>query len=375
MNTGAMTKSFTFGVVGGSGSTGTVVVSELHKSSDAEIVIGARDATRASAIAAEIGGKVSASRLDVLDSRSLDEFCSRCSIVINCAGPVMLLQGRVAQSALRNRCHYIDLAGVTFVKERMLPHGQEIADAGLSFVVSAGWMPGITELLPAYANAQARTKLDSVESLTIYFGDGGDWSANALRDGVWFIHKEGLRSPGYFHKGEWVRAKMSAASRKINLGGPVGPGQFSLFSTPEMNEIGRQLKDCDVFIYTYLSGLRTILAATLMAVMPLPDSLSVRMLRNVFRRNRLPVEGFVTAHVVGRSQGVKHRFTAQIVFDKHRGYWVNGVVPAAVARLLSTRADVKPGVHYLSDAVDPIAFMPALRTAGITQTESFEPCE
>jgi saccharopine dehydrogenase-like NADP-dependent oxidoreductase len=81
----------------------------------------------------------------------------------------MRLQDRVAQAALRRRCHYVDLAGLALVKEQMLPHAQEIADLGLSFVVSAGWLPGLTELLPLYAPARARDKMDSIESLSSTF--------------------------------------------------------------------------------------------------------------------------------------------------------------------------------------------------------------
>jgi hypothetical protein len=44
-----------------------------------------------------------------------------CSLIVNCAGPVSLLQDRVAQAALRARCHYVDLAGMSFVKERLCP--------------------------------------------------------------------------------------------------------------------------------------------------------------------------------------------------------------------------------------------------------------
>ena len=66
----------------------------------------------------------------------------------------------------------------------MLSHSREIEDLGLSFVVSAGWNPGISELLPVYAGARARDKMDLIESLTVYFGDSGEWSTNALRDGA-----------------------------------------------------------------------------------------------------------------------------------------------------------------------------------------------
>jgi saccharopine dehydrogenase-like NADP-dependent oxidoreductase len=64
---------------------------------------------------------------------------------------------------------------------KMLPHAREAADLGLSFVIWAGWMPGISELVPAYTNAQARSKMDAIESVTVYLGDSDEWSVNALR--------------------------------------------------------------------------------------------------------------------------------------------------------------------------------------------------
>jgi short subunit dehydrogenase-like uncharacterized protein len=115
-------------------------VSELCKSCDGELLIGGRDLAKGKALAAQIDNRPSAAHLDVLDAQSLDDFCSQCSIIVNCAGPVMVLQDRVAQAAFRRRCHYIDAAGMSFVKGRMLPHSREIEDLGLSFIVSAGWM-------------------------------------------------------------------------------------------------------------------------------------------------------------------------------------------------------------------------------------------
>jgi len=264
---------------------------------------------------------------------------------------------------------------MSLVKERLLPHGREIADLGLSFVVSAGWMPGISEFLPVYADALARTKMDAIESLMVYLSDSGEWSRNALRDGAWYIRQLGLRSPGYFHRGEWARAKMSAAFPSVNLGHPVGPGRFCMFSTPELNEIGRRLKDCDVFVYAYLSGFRTAIVTALMALLPLPEALGVRLLRNVFRRNRLPVDGFVVVQALGHSGGHRVVLSVQMVYRDRRDYWIHGLALATVARMISEGKRVQAGVHFLADAVDPLAFMAELQKAGVEQTENFEPCE
>ncbi len=362
-----------FGIVGGYGATGRIVASELWKSCDREILIGGRDLAKGKALAAEFDGRVSAAHLDILDGHSLDDFCSRCSIIVNCAGPVVALQDRVAQAAFRARSHYIDAAGMSVVKEGMMPHRQEIEDLGLSFVVSAGWNPGLSELVPVYADALARAKMDTIESLSVYQADSGEWSDNALRDAVWYVRKTGLQSPGFFHKGEWTRVKMSEASRRVDLGDPVGPGRFALHATPEMSEVARRLDDYDVFPYAYVSGFRTVAATILMALIPLPEGLSVHLFRNIFRRNRLPVDGFVSVQILGRSQSHRLVLTVQLVYRARRDYWINGLTLATVARMVSKGRAVQPGVHFLGDAVDAIAFLAELRKAGVEQTETCEP--
>jgi hypothetical protein len=139
-----------------------------------------------------------------------------------------------------------------------------------------------------------------------------------------------------------------------------------------MSEVGRRLNDYDVFSYAYVSGVRTVIETILMAMVPLPDGLSVRVFRNVFRRNRLPVDGFVSVQILGRSQGRRLALTFQVVYKERRDYWIHGVVLATAARMVTERKGVQAGVHFLADAVDPIAFMEALRKAGVEQTETFE---
>jgi hypothetical protein len=369
-----MSDTVTFGIVGGYGATGRAVVSELWKSCNGEILIGGRDLAKGSALAAEFDRSVSAAHLDALDSRSLEDFCSRSSIIVNCAGPLMVLEDRVAQAALRRRCHYIDPGGFSFVKERLLPHSREIAELRLSFILSAGWIPGISEVLPVYADAQARTEMDTVESVAVYFGDGSQWSATALRDGVWYI-RHGLRSAGHFHKGEWVRANPFRAYPRADLGGRLGSGRFCMFSASEMDEVGRRLNHCDFFAYSYLAGFRVVINGALIALLPLPERWGVRLVRNVFRSARLPVGGFVVVRATGRSEGRRLALTVRSFYDEYRQYWANGLVPAILARMLSEGKGVNAGVHFLADAVDPIAFMTELRKSGLEQTENFGPCE
>jgi hypothetical protein len=156
----------------------------------------------------------------------------------------------------------------------------------------------------------------------------------------------------------------------IDLGDPIGRGRFTLVSLPELDEIGRRLADCDVFIYSYLSGFRTAAAAMLIALLALPEQFAVRLFRNIFRRNRLPVDGFAVGRVLGRHQGRRFVLTAQIVYRDLRVYWMNGLVPAIVGRMISEDNSVRPGVHFLTEAVDPIIFMAELKKVGVEQTEN-----
>jgi saccharopine dehydrogenase (NAD+, L-lysine-forming) len=365
-----MDRAATFGVIGGTGSTGRAVASELQQSTGKSILIAGRNLSKAEAVAAQLGGTVSPTIVDVGDPRSLDAFCSRCSIVVNCAGPVCELQDAVAQAAYRTRTHYVDVAGLTFVRERMVAKHQEIAGLGLSFVISAGWMPGLCELLPAYGHALATANMDSVYSITVYFGDSGEWSANALHDAAWYLHNAGLRGPRYVRNGNWLRAQSSAAFRKKEFGSALGRCRFAMMVTPELAELSKELKDCDVYGYAYMARPHTVLIGALVALLPLPRHLAVPLLRSAMRSDSFPVGGFVVVHIEGRKEGKNVSQTVQLIYDKHRDYWINGLVPTTVARLIAEGGSVKTGVRFLADAVDPIAFMQELRRAGVNQTDS-----
>jgi hypothetical protein len=72
------------------------------------------------------------------------------------------------------------------------------------------------------------------------------------------------------------------------------------------------------------------------------------------------------------AQGRQQTLSAEVFYDKERGYWINGLIVATAARMISERRGVQPGLHFLADAVEPLAFMAELERAGLGLTGWFE---
>ena len=369
-----MNRSAIFGVIGGSGKTGTAVVRELCRSTGKTVLVGGRKMPDLRTLADKLGGAVSPLSVDVRNPRSLEEFCARCSVVVNCAGPVCELQDRVAQAALRTRSHYVDVAGLGLMRDRMMLHDQELSNLGLSCVLSAGWLPGMTELLPAYSLVTSGAQMDVVESVSVYSGDSGEWSDSAMRDVVWYLRKFGRKRPKYIRRGGLVRAKLAEVLIEKDLDSPIGRRLFAMSCLPETESLFERFKDHDGRAYTYMPSRRTAIVASLTALLPLPRDFAIRSMRQALLAPALPIGGFSVVEVRGRSNTREVSHLYQVVFEAGRGYWINALVAATVARLISVGEGVSSGVHLLIDAVDPVIFMNHLRNAGLSQTQWMSDC-
>lgn len=138
-----------------------------------------------------------------------------------------------------------------------------------------------------------------------------------------------------------------------------------------MAELMGRFKGCDGRAYTYLPSRRTAVVGSF-ALLPLPLDFAIRRLRTALLAESLPVGGFSVVEIQGRNEAheVSHRY--RVTFERGREYWMNAVVAATVARLISEGGGVKTGVHFLMDAVNPVTFMEELRRVGISpQMESF----
>ena len=135
------------GVVGASGAVGRHAAHALRSLSHARLILGARRIDPLRALADELGGPVETAPVDVDSPESLEAFCHRCDVVLNCAGPSYRILDRVAEAALAAGADYVDVTGDTPVYDRLA--GSPAAE-GHRVLLSAGVLPGLSALLPRW---------------------------------------------------------------------------------------------------------------------------------------------------------------------------------------------------------------------------------
>ena len=102
-------------VIGGTGAFGRRLISGLIATTDHDVVIAARDLSRAQALAGEMNAgtpvcRVTARRMDVRAVTADELKSSGVFLVVDCAGPFQAGDYRLARAAIAAGIHYLDLA-------------------------------------------------------------------------------------------------------------------------------------------------------------------------------------------------------------------------------------------------------------------------
>ena len=131
-------------VVGASGAVGRAAIAQLVRWGVGPLRLGARDVARCPPDDEVPGSEAVA--VDIDNAASLREFCAGSLVVVNCAGPALVIGDRVARAALAAGAAYVDAAGddTLYAQLAGAPTG------GVPVLLSAGLMPGLTGLLPRY---------------------------------------------------------------------------------------------------------------------------------------------------------------------------------------------------------------------------------
>ncbi len=153
-------------VLGASGGVGLHTARQLMRSG-VDLRLGARRPEVVRSVVppdTEAAGTAEVVAVDLWDDAALAAFCSGASVVVNCAGPSYAVVDRVALAALASGAHYVDPGGDVPLW-RALSH-EDWEASGLTAVINAGLMPGLTSVLPHWlAEGMVQRR-----SLTAYVG-------------------------------------------------------------------------------------------------------------------------------------------------------------------------------------------------------------
>jgi hypothetical protein len=371
MSTGEGSSGVTVAIVGASGGVGRVVAESLAAAERATpaLLLGGRELAPAQALASELGGGARAAACDVFDAASLAAFCEGADVVANCAGPYTRVLDRVARAAHAAGAHYVDPGGGAATYRRLEPLASEIAAASRSFVLNAGLIEGGTGLIAWYASAVAEAAFDEVWSLDLYFGDVEEWSPGACEDILADAFDD--EALGWYRGGEWKRLGQVGALRaggRVDLPRPFGAGAFV---TPhfrvELTRLATERPYGRVasFIVPQLSARTLPRWGYIRAVSVVNPARAAASLSALMRdeTKRYGAGSVIQAVVKGRRGGEDTRL--RVTESDSRGYWITGVT-CALATEAVLGGETVPGLAYLCDAVDPVAFVHALADRGLT---------
>lgn len=94
---------------------------------------------------------------------SLENFCSGCDIVINCAGPTYKIGDRIAVVANRNGSDYVDIFGGGYLEYQLY---KECIEGKNYKIFAAGSMPGFSGI----ALKWLISKFDIIQKIKVYEG-------------------------------------------------------------------------------------------------------------------------------------------------------------------------------------------------------------
>ncbi len=353
----------TIGIIGAYGVIGKVVAEGLIKSLDCNLIIGGRDGQKLEKLCNQLGTKAKATPVDIDDRDSLIRFCRACKLVINCAGPSWIIKDRVIQVASECGCDYID-PGIWVDKDDTYTH--VFQNKGLTGMLYAGWIPGISGLLPRHLFQKAMKRMDSIQSLTVYLGDRSVWSHNAMLDALYHFVRE--VNPGYFQNGHWISRSGTYAmlgSKIYKHPGDIGRYLVTPVDAFELQNLAKETRLPRIGCYAGIAGLSTILKVMYIRYLRISDDQAVKILTNAFvqESRKHGTGGAVSCIACGKTNG-KKAILSMYVCEKDT-VWLTSIATVVAAGLLVQRKMKTKGLGLFCDMVAPDDFFKALEAYGV----------
>ncbi|MGB2951319.1 MAG: saccharopine dehydrogenase NADP-binding domain-containing protein [Rhodococcus sp. (in: high G+C Gram-positive bacteria)] len=338
------------GLIGGSGTVGRTAALRMSAARLGTLRIGGRNVDAAGAVAAECSGAADAVRLDLADAADLEQFCSGCSVVVNCAGPSYLVLDSVARVAFSVGAVYVDIGGELPAADALRssqPASDRIA------VFSAGAMPGLSGLLPRLI-----TQGRPLRRLETYVGGVARFTELSAADGLLTRGDRFGEAMASMHGGR-VESNSVSPLRDVSLPGFPRPVHAWPYLTTEAQSLGRMSYVAEVRAYNVFASDRLTRAMThawaQLSASPDHDELApfVPSIVEATIADEGEFGAFYVMLFTGRPARGHDRGVTRVILRADDSYGLSGAVVAlAVEDVLDGR--VGPGVHLAAEVLDPL---------------------
>lgn len=352
------------GIVGAYGATGAVVARTFAAQRSRPLLLAGRNQQKLDELAASIGGDVATAAVDVMDERALAAACRDCHVVINCAGPASVILDRVGQAALEAGAHYIDPGPDERVFQNLSARDPEIRAKGLTFLLGAGYVPGLSELLLRAIYEVHQGKTNRAYRVHLVVADHNDWSVNGFVD----ILERACRHPpqvGVYEGGVFKSKSMLTAWVRTRLPGQAHPELLIPIRWQEIESYVAARRPARAAVYIPMEPAIYFIGRLFARVAPNRLDIAARIAQALFRykSKRKGSGGILFAEASGRNGHEPLRWMIEVPEGRH--YQRTGQVAALAADLVADGTIAPRGVHYLAHAVDPHDFIIRLFPWGV----------
>ncbi|BBB92141.1 MAG TPA: saccharopine dehydrogenase NADP-binding domain-containing protein [Methylomusa anaerophila] len=360
----------TIGIMGATGYVGREAVKTLLAFTDHNIMLGGREPEKLRSIFPAMESRGDCLHADIYNRDQLYYFCSKCDLVINCAGPAKQILDRVAAAAIDQGVHYVDVAGDIHLYKQLRKRNQEIAEKKLLFIVSAGVYPGLSEVVPAYV---AETYFDEIDLLAVFFAGQGGFSLNAAYDIVCSIEEDTGLGMTYCKNGAAQKIE-GAFHSSYELPSPAGKVDAYPVLNPEFKQIAARYKIKSAYFYnTYpnKSVLNKFVMIKALAQYKTEEQkkASAKILVEQYAEKKKEAGDFTMLHLIatGNKNGKYLELVSNLLY-KNDWNTLSGIVAANAARLVAEGNRERAGCFFLTEGVNAAQLLELLseRNVGLS---------
>ena len=363
----------TIGILGATGYVGREAARTLLALPGRNIMLGGREPEKLRQFFPEIESKGECLPVDIYNGELLAGFCSKCDILVNCAGPAKQIKDRVASAAIDQSVHYVDVSGDESLYRQLLTRKPEIEAKKLRMIVSAGVYPGLSELVPAYV---AETCFDEMDLLEVFFAGQGGFSLNAAYDIVSSIEEDTGLGMHCCLKGE-ARKIAGAFHSSYTLPGPAGKVDTYPILHREFKQMAERYKITAAYFYNTYPN-RSVLNQFMM-IKALEQykteeqkRASAKLLTEQYAGHKAAARDFTMLHLLagGYKNGKYLRLAANLLTN-HDWNTLSGIVAANIARVLAGDNRERTGCFFAAEGIHVTELMKVLAGQNIGLTYTF----